>query len=158
MTNENKADLLGFAKARAKKLRAYLTEQNHKISHSFSLEAIAKTEGFRDWNTYAAHFKIAEGAHSHAPKKDFAGRYPLQVGDRVEGRFRDTPFKGTLIGLEQTINPGVWRAKLHFDEAVMPEDAKRIGHTRQRVRCMLDASGQSVNLKGKADGTISLQL
>lgn len=41
-------------KAQAKRLRAYLSEQDIDINHSRALEAVARVHGFRDWNTAAA--------------------------------------------------------------------------------------------------------
>lgn len=159
MTDTITADLLRFAKARAKRLRAYLTDENHPISHSMALEAIAKTEGFRDWNTYAARFQLAAEAFAETPPETpETGYFPLRVGDRITGLYRGASFKGVLLGLEATINPGVWRAKLHFDTPVTLPGTDRLKHTRQRVRCMLDADGHSVNLKGRPDGAVILEL
>ena len=42
------------AKAMAKYLRAALADQNISLSHSSSLEIIAKQLGFADWNTLSA--------------------------------------------------------------------------------------------------------
>lgn len=157
MTDTLAADLIRFAKSRAKRLRAYLTQQNIALTHSACLEAIAKAEGFRDWNTYVASFKLAEMAiQSSAEEPDTF--FPLQVGEIVSGQYRGAAFTGRLMGLENTINPNVWRAKLHFDEAVTIPGTELLKHTRQRVRCMLDAEGMSVNLKGRPDGQLLLKI
>lgn len=150
MTDILAADLIRFAKSRAKKLRTYLTQQDITLTHSASLEAIAKTEGFRDWNTYVASFKLAEVAIQSSKDVD-TGLFPLQVGERISGTYRGAHFTGRLIGLESTKGPGVWRAKLHFDDAVTIPGTELLKHTRQRVRCMLDSEGRSVNPKGKPD-------
>ena len=163
MSNENASsaetpadDFIKFAKNRAKRLRKYLTDKGHPLSHSESLEAIAQAEGYRDWNTYIALFKlVAQELTEPAGAKQ---HYPLHVGDIVQGTYRGVRFSGSLLGLEETITTGVWRAKLHFDNPVQIPSHKALNHTRQRVRCMLNSSGHSVNLKGKPDGHISLDM
>jgi len=152
MTQITTPDLIKFAKSRAKKLRTYLTAQGLMISHSQSLEATAQAEGFKDWNTYVARFDAAKAAFlAPAPKSD-NNNYPLQVGDPISGTYRGCKFKGTLLGLEQTITKGVWRAKMQFDKPVRLPSAEALKLTRQRVRCLLNANGISVNLKGHPDG------
>jgi len=163
MQETNTPDLIRFAKSRAKKLREYLAGQGHTLSHSQSLEATAKTEGFKDWNTYTAHFKLAEQAipipvHNEAGTTAKEPSYPLQVGDVISGTYRDCPFTGKLLGLEKTITSGVWRAKMHFDKPVKLPGHPALKNTRQRVNCMLNANGLSVDLKGKPDGHTNLNM
>jgi len=141
-------DIVQNSKARAKRLRAYLSATGHSLSHSESLEAIAQTEGHRDWNTYSALSKAQK------PSQGF----PLHVGARVTGTYRGAPFEGTLLGLEQTINKDVWRAKFRFDHPVSPASHANIGLTRQMVRCEVNCSGISVNLLGKPSDEIILTL
>lgn len=160
MTQEHpaakQADFIKLAKTRAKRLRATLAEQGHTISHSESLEAIAKTEGYRDWNTYSALFKTVSEELSARTNEHM--QYPLHVGDTISGTFRGIRFAGRLLKLEETITPGVWRAKLHFETPVKLPAHDALNLTRQRVSCMLNASGVSVNLKGKPDGHITLDM
>ena len=47
-------------KDQAKVLRGYLNEQGLDLSHSKSLEAVARGEGFKDWNTASALVSRAE--------------------------------------------------------------------------------------------------
>jgi len=159
-TQENNApDLIKFAKSRAKKLREFLANQGHAISHSQSLEATAQTEGFKDWNTYTARFKMAEDAITDLkPQPETAAPYPLQVGDAISGTFRGAKFTGTLRGLEKTITGGVWRTVLHFDKRIELPGHPALKNTRERVRIMLNANGVSVNLKGKPDGHTILNM
>lgn len=50
------------AKAMAKSLRQYLSEQHVDITHAVSLECVARQLGWRDWNTLAARL-------DHAPPR-----------------------------------------------------------------------------------------
>ncbi|PCI64082.1 MAG: hypothetical protein COB37_02680 [Kordiimonadales bacterium] len=157
---KGQTDLAAFAKKRAKKLRLFLADLGHGISHSQSLEAMAHAEGFRDWNTYCASFKLVADI---VPEHDFKAakhyeNFPVQVGDRISGKYRGVTFKGVLLGLEQTITPGVWRVKMHFDTPVTLDNPKRFAVTRQRVQVTFNAEGRSVNLKGTPDGSTAIDL
>jgi len=160
MQKNTEPDLTQHAKNRAKRLRLYLADLGHTISHSESLEATAQVEGYRDWNTYCAYFKLAENAAGLAvPTENTDTKtYPYQPGERIAGSYRGSKFIGTLLGLEKTISPGVWRAIIHFDAPVAVVGAEAVGHTRRRVRLMLNANGMSVNLKGRPDGFASVNM
>lgn len=155
-TNNTADDFIKFAKNRAKRLRTYLVDCGYKLGHSESLEAIARSEGYRDWNTYCALFKaaaseISDPIHTHL-------QYPFHVGDTLRGLYRGVRFQGTLLGLEQTITSGVWRVKMHFDAPVHLPAPTGLSLTRQRINCMLNIEGLSVNLKGTPDGHITLDM
>lgn len=158
MTHSETPDLLKFAKSRAKKLRAYLLSQEIKISHSQCLEATAQAEGFKDWNTYAARFRLAAEALAEETSMVPDSRFPLVVGDRVSGLYRGAAFEGTLLGLELTKKPGVWRIKMRFDAPVALPSHPDLKLTRQQVRLLVNDAGHSVNLVGKPDGETSLTL
>jgi Glyoxalase superfamily protein len=151
-------DLIKFAKVRARKLRTYLATQNINLSHSQSLEATAQCDGFKDWNTYAARFKLVEASIPSLDVPDTKNAFPLEVGDCVTGTFRGAAFKGTLLGLEKTITGGVWRTKLDFDTPVKIPSPEALNHTRRRMQLMLNANGQSVNLKGTPDGHAAINM
>lgn len=53
MSKENSST--GSLKTQAKALRTYLAEQDIEINHSKSLEAVARSHGFKDWNTASAN-------------------------------------------------------------------------------------------------------
>jgi len=158
MQKIEKPNLIKFAKSRAKKLRQYLADQGLTISHSQSLEATAQAEGFKDWNTYTARFKLAEDAVPTTNTPISQNEFPLHVGDRISGEYRGSQFEGSLIGLEKTITNGVWRAVLKFDKPVELPGTKALKHTRQRVSCMLNENGMSVNLKGTPDGFTAINM
>lgn len=152
MQENNQGSLIKFAKSRAKKLRDYLEKEGHIINHSQSLEATAQAEGFKNWNTYVARFKLAEQAVPPQAAASTDAPYPLQVGDAIAGTYRGVRFGGILRGLEKTITEGVWRANIAFSDTLAIPGNPALNQTRRRVRLMVDANGMSVNLKGKPDG------
>jgi len=158
MQETNQDSLIRFAKARAKKLRGYLAQEGVSINHSQSLEATAQTEGYKDWNTYVAHFKLAEKSlpPQTAPAAD--PPYPLQVGDTISGTYREARFTGILRGLEKTITDNVWRANIAFSEPLEIPGNPALAQTRRRVRLMVDGNGISVNLKGNPDGHMAIEM
>jgi len=148
-------DLITQMKGRAKRLRTYLSDLGHTLSHAQSLEAISKEEGCRDWNTLSAQLRQQEIVHDNRP--------PIQVGDRARGTYRGSDFEGTVLALERTdgsakqLGP-VWRIKIQFDGPVRVGTSEHMNLTRQRVRAMIDREGRSVNLKGVPDGFMQLDL
>jgi len=148
-------NFIKFAKTRAKRLRTFLAECEYSISHSESLEATARTEGYRDWNTYSGLFKLVAG--ELASKKD-KQQFPFHVGDPVTGTYRGCRFSGILLGLEETITPSVWRTKFQFTTPVRLPSHEAINLTRQRVRCTVNLNGISVNLKGTPDNQLALDM
>ncbi|WP_417466092.1 glyoxalase superfamily protein [Kordiimonas sp.] len=157
------SDILKYAKGRAKRLRSYLAELDLPLTHAQSLEAIAKEDGFRDWNTYAANppAGMAENdVPARAAQRDHqsASRLQFHVGDRVAGIYRGTPYRGTILGLEKTDGGPVWRIKIQFDAPVEIGTSEALSLTRLRIRSMINADGASVNLKGTPDGWLSVTL
>jgi len=158
MQNNNPDTLIGFAKSRAKKLRKYLATQGHSINHSQSLEATARVEGFKDWNTYVARFNLVEQALPQEEQTSQTAPYPLQVGDTISGTHRGVKFDGVLRGLEKTITDGVWRTVISFDDPLELPGNPALRQSRRRVRLMLNSNGMSVNLKGRPDGHTTINM
>ncbi|MFC4346284.1 glyoxalase superfamily protein [Kordiimonas lipolytica] len=148
-------DLITQMKGRAKRLRSYLSDLGHTLSHAQSLEAISKEEGCRDWNTLSAQLRQQESTQANRP--------PIHVGDRTTGIYRGSAFEGTVLTLERTDGSSkqlcpVWRIKIHFDAPVAIGTNTQLNHTRQRVRAMINREGKSVNLKGVPDGFMQIDL
>lgn len=158
MQETNQDSLIRFAKARAKKLRGYLAKEGLAINHSQSLEATAQTEGYKDWNTYVACFKLAEQAVPLQTVSPAGLPYPLQVGETISGTYREVRFTGILRGLEKTITENVWRANIAFSETLEMPGNPALAQTRRRVRLMVDGNGISVNLKGNPDGHLAIDM
>ena len=66
-------------KQQAKRLRAGLAEDGDFISHSESLELVAKQYGLRDWNTLFA----AAGNRPSLARFELAGASRAAISDRV---------------------------------------------------------------------------
>lgn len=156
------SDILKYAKGRAKRLRSYLAELDISLTHAHSLEAIAKEDGFRDWNTYAANPPLGMAENdvpARATQRDnqMASRLKFHVGDRIKGQYRGALYAGTILGLEKTDGGPVWRIKIQFDDPVQIGKSTALNLTRQRIRSMINADGESVNLKGTPDGWLTVE-
>ncbi|WP_262692965.1 glyoxalase superfamily protein [Kordiimonas aestuarii] len=151
------SDILKHTKSRAKRLRSYLASQDIPITHAQSLEAVAKEDGMRDWNTLSATLAAAGNpARPHSEEQNAAHRLAFHVGDRVGGTYRGGNFAGTILGLEKTDGGPVWRIKIQFDAPVAIGTSAALNLTRLRVRLMINTDGTSVNLKGTPDGQMQM--
>ncbi len=141
-------DIVTDTKNRAKRLRTCLAEHGITFTHSQSLETIAKMEGCRDWNTLSAQLQKQQEAKT--------SKLPYQVGDRIGGSYRGSPYEGTILGLEKTGGADVWRIKIEFDKTVKLSFNPALNLTRKRIRSMINKEGHSVNLKGSPDGWLTV--
>ncbi|WP_375201285.1 glyoxalase superfamily protein [Hyphococcus sp.] len=115
-------------KQQAKRLRAGLDEDGDFITHSESLELVAKQHGYRDWNTL--HAAIG----NRPPIKRF------QLGSRVKGRYLGQPFKGEIIAI-RSMPPDRLRVVLKFDEPVDVVTFDSFSAYRSRVSVTINAEG-----------------
>lgn len=117
-------------KAQAKRLRAGLAEDGDFISHSESLELVARQYGYRNWNTlYAA---IGNRPPRSAP----------QVGAHVTGHYLGQPFTGEIIGVD-VLPAGRYRVTIDFDEPVDVVTFESFSAFRKRVTAIVDEDGVS---------------
>ena len=116
-------------KAQARRLRAELVTEGNPIGHSRSLELVAHMHGYRDWNTLSA----AIGNRSASN--------PVVPGQRVKGRYLGQSFVGEIIGVQNLSASGRYRVTCRFDEPVDVVTSERWSAYRQRVSCVIDASG-----------------
>ncbi len=130
------------AKQQAKAIRAELKSQGVTVSHSESLERVARRYGFRDWNTFSAAV---------------ATRLPAawSVGGRVRGSYRGHAFAARLLAVEP-LKPGWYRVTLKFDEAVDMVRFDSFSNWRQRVTGVVGPAG--VSREKSADGQPQLVL
>jgi hypothetical protein len=119
-------------KAQARRLRATLEAGGGAVSHSKSLELIAKQYGFADWNTLYA--KVG----NEPPRPSWS------TGDRVSGCYLGQAFEGTVIGLDAlTSNPGHFRITVVFDEPVDVVTFDSFSAFRRRVTATVNEHGVS---------------
>lgn len=115
-------------KQQAKRLRAGLDKDGDFLTHSESLELIAKQYGFRDWNTLHA------AAGNRPPIQRF------HLGARVKGRYLGQPFTGEVISL-RSMPPDHLRVTLKFDQPVDVVSFESFSAFRSRVSAVINAEG-----------------
>ncbi|MEX5599401.1 glyoxalase superfamily protein [Pseudophaeobacter sp. C1-32P7] len=125
------------AKAQAKRLRTGLEAEGREISHSQSLELVARQHGVRDWNTFHA-------AMGNRPPEGFT------PGGRIEGTYLSQPFAATVLAVEM-LRPGWFRLELDLDEAVDVVTFDSFSNFRKRIRGTVGPSGTS--RERTSDGT-----
>ena len=132
-------------KQQAKRLRAGLDEDGDFITHSESLELIAKQYGYRDWNTVVA----ADG--NRPPLKRF------QLGSRVKGRYLGQAFEGELIAL-RTMGDDHLRVVVQFDEPVDVVTFESFSAFRHRVSAVVSAEGLSAEKTSDGAPQMAMEL
>ena len=120
------------AKARAREIRAEAARCGQSLSHAHALEAVSKELGFRDWNTASARL-------SNQPEA------PLQVGERVSGRYLKQPFDGRVHAVRELAGGMGYEVTIHFDQPVDVVEFESFSGLRQRVSAMISEDGVSWN-------------
>jgi len=118
------------AKAYAHALRSERAARNETISHAAALELVAHQLGYSNWNTLSAHL-------SNYPQR------PLQLGDRVEGRYLKMPITGSVIAVREMAGGACYEVLLDFDEPVDVVTSDRFSNFRKRVGATISADGVS---------------
>ncbi|MDP3897208.1 MAG: glyoxalase superfamily protein [Mesorhizobium sp.] len=118
------------AKRRAHALREDAAARGVSLSLAAALERVAVELGYRDWNTASARL-------SNAPP------VPLQVGDRVAGRYLKQPFEGRVLAVRELADGGAFEVTLHFDQPVDVVECESFSNFRQRVDATISADGVS---------------
>lgn len=116
-------------KTQAKALRKLLAAEGRDVGHGHALELVAKSLGFRDWNTLHA-------AAGNAP------RPPVAVGQVVAGRYLKQPFSARVKGV-QSLSGGRYQLLLDFDEPVDVVTFDSFSNFRRRVTSVVDRDGRS---------------
>lgn len=144
MQHRQKTPQVSDLKDQARRLRQALAQQGSDISHSGSLELLARQYGARDWNTL-----VARAGNRTAPQ-------PPQVGDTVQGRYMGHPVTGTLKSLAAVSGTGTWRVSIHLDQPVDVVSFDSFSALRQRISGTIGPNGRSV--QRRSDGTPHLEL
>lgn len=135
---------LEAAKRQAKALRAGLAAQGQDITHAQALELVAKTAGFKDWNTY--HAAIGNGP-----------RPPVSLGQIVTGRYLNQPFVAEVLGVTETSH-GRYEVLLHFAEAVDVVTFDSFSNFRTRVHKVVGPDGRSFDKTSDGKPHLVLEL
>jgi hypothetical protein len=120
---------LDALKSQAKELRKSLTWEGRDVTHGQALELVAKSHGFRNWNTLHATV-------GNAP------RPPVVVGQIVEGRYLGQEFVGEVLGV-RVLTEGRYRVTFDFAEAVDVVTFDSFSNFRKRVSKTVDSTGRS---------------
>ena len=114
-------------KAQARRLRETLGAQGTTLTHSATLEAIARQWGYRDWNTLSATAEDRTG--------------PLwQVGQKVAGRYLGHDFTARLKSVREAAG-GYWHLTLVFDTPIGVVASDRFSAMRRQVSATVTAEG-----------------
>lgn len=130
------------AKTQAKALRSALSAQGQDISHSQSLELVAKSLGFKDWNTL--HAKIGN-----------APRPPVALGQIIQGRYLQQPFVAEVLGVTQ-LSEGRYSVTLQLAEAVDVVTFDSFSNFRSRITKVIGADGRAFDRT--SDGVPHLEI
>lgn len=130
-------------KAQAKALRSALEASGQKISHSKSLELLAKQHGFRDWNTLFASIGNAQ-----APA--------YNLGQRISGHYLGHRFKGEIIAARAMADDAHYALTVQFDTPVDVVTSDGFSNYRSRVNAIVDRGG--VTVEKTSDGRPHLEL
>jgi len=133
---------LDVLKGKAKALRRALHDGGTDVGHGQALELIAKTYGYRDWNTLHA-------AVGNRPRLD------LRPGQRVAGEYLGQTFAGEVIGVVRQADER-HKVTLAFDEPVDVITFESMSNFRSRVTCTVDAEG--VTMERTSNGKPHMRL
>lgn len=117
-------------KAEAKLLREERDKAGTPITHGAALEVVARSHGFRDWNT----------ARAALPDRVLS---PIQVGERVKGTYLGQPFEGLVIGVNLMSDMQHYQVTIKFDTPVDVVTSELFSAFRQRVTATVDVYGVS---------------
>jgi hypothetical protein len=116
-------------KSEAKALRE-ARAKTAPLSHGAALEAIAKSHGFRDWNT----------ARAMLPERVAT---PFLVGGRVKGTYLGHNIRGLVVAVQLMADMQHYKVSVKLDEPVDVVTSKLFSAFRKRITSTLDIYGVS---------------
>ena len=133
---------LDTVKSQAKALRQSLSDAGHSITHSQSLELMARQLGHRDWNTL--HAKIGNAPPHWA------------VEQRVSGAYLGHRFAGKIIAVHAMAGGERYRLTIRFDTAIDVIKFDGMSSFRRQINATIGRDGRTI--EHISDGTPHLQL
>ena len=130
------------AKADAKRLRAEHASQGDAITHAQSLEQVARTYGYRDWNTFQAAIRACPVVE-------------LMRGAAVTGQYLTHPFSAIIRDVTQA-EAGWRRITLDLDEPIDVIKFDSFSNFRKRITGVIGPNGHS--REKTSDGAPVLQV
>ncbi|WP_245835240.1 glyoxalase superfamily protein [Thalassospira mesophila] len=143
------SDAADTLKVQAKRLRAALASRDVTVSHAGSLELMAQSYGFRDWNTALAVTRRNSTAISIED---------LGIGKRFAGSYLGHAVSGKILGLTRTPVGGVYRIEVHLDHAVDVVASKHFSGFRQRIAARINTNCEPVLASGQRGPGLSVDL
>ncbi|MBK0325720.1 hypothetical protein I5535_00290 [Rhodobacteraceae bacterium F11138] len=134
---------LAQLKAQAKSLRAALVGSGHEITHSQSLELLARQLGHRDWNTLHASI-------GNTPP------VPFHLGQKIGGAYLGQRFSGEIIGLRELASGARYHLTLRFDTPVDVIRFASMSNLRSQITATVNRDG--VTAEKTSDGRPHLVL
>jgi hypothetical protein len=131
-------------KAEAKALRQERATAGVALTHAAALEEVARSHGYRDWNTARAALPERIGV-------------PVQVGQGVEGTYLGQSFSGLVLSVRLRAEGGPFEIVVRFDQPVNVSRSELLGAIwRQRVTATIDNRG--ISLARTGDGGPQLRV
>lgn len=130
-------------KSEAKALRAERALADAPLTHSAALEEVARSHGYRDWNTASASL----------PERVMI---PVQVGQRVTGTYLSRPFEGMVLGVQLLPDMQHYKVTVRFDRPVNVSKFDSMVIERHRVVATIGVDG--ISLTYTSDGEPHLRL
>ncbi len=117
-------------KSQARSLRRALTATGHAVSHSQSLELLARQLGLRDWNTLHATVSNTRPC-------------PYQLGQKVRGAYLGQRFTGEIIGLREMADGARYHLTLRFDTPVDVIRFESMTNLRSQITAIVNRKGMT---------------
>lgn len=133
-------------KAQAQLLRKELSAIGEKITHSKSLEMIARQYGYKDWNTLYAAIKRQSLS------------CPVKIGSKARGTYLGQAFAGEVIGIKTLKHAARFQITLQFDSPVDVVTFDSFSNLRHRVRCIIDKAGKTAEKTSNGRPHMQLEL
>ncbi len=141
-------DQTELLKAQARRLRKALATRDVEVSHAGSLELLAQSHGFRDWNTAVAMTRRNIPTHVA----------DLGIGKRFAGSYLGHAVSGDIRSVNTTPVGGVYRVEVHLDEAVDVVASDRFTGFRQRIGARINEFCEPVLTNGQRGPGLSIDI
>lgn len=138
-------------KTEARRLRDSLAHSGAPVTHSRSLELVARQKGYRDWNTLHAAIGLAIG--SNRPEGP-----PVEIGQTVRGTYLGQSFSAEVLGVQAQVHSGRWRITLDLEEPVDVVTFESFSSFRRRISATIGPDGKTLEKTSNGQPQLVLDL
>lgn len=117
---EHQTHILSDLKMQAKQIKS----SHPTMTHTQSLEAVAKSLGYRNWNTCRAK------------------ALPWSAGDQIKGTYLGNGFTGEIKSL--TLGVGGYAITVKFDKPIDVVKSDAFSNWRQQISTIIGSNGRSI--------------